>query len=347
MSYSEIQQQREYIDQIREEESSKEQFRDRNGIEQYLEIGLLINERFYKTQLRIYEDSTVEKLVIGNDISELNFDQGVKDETQQYIRPILNYKNKFTRCHFHLSQAQTIAIVVEYKLVNYEQIFQKLCNNNQLYSSQLEEMYMWKFLGNLGKIQIMTLAKQHQQVILNNNLLIVPGDQTELPVDQFNLKYRASQNIEYNLQFQISQELDIDQMLIHISFIHVEVKINNSFYSLKLLKQKDDIEQIRIGYDFLVYEKIQQRKTCKYKVQGGDLQALEIKIIEACQLKISFLITLLNTAKMINFKKQKIINLQLRRVYKLMTLKYISNELFYTIQNIIQFESRVFLCNIL
>ncbi|KAM3130102.1 hypothetical protein pb186bvf_017808 [Paramecium bursaria] len=263
MSYSEIQQQREYIDQIREEESKKKQLRDTQGNDKYLEIGLYINERFHKILLRIYEDCSIEKLVLGNDISELNFDQGIKDETKQYIRPILNYKNKFTRCHFHLSYAQTIAIVVEYKLVNYKRILEKVCHKYQLQIGQLGEEHMYNYFEKQGEIQIMSLARQFQQVVkFISYLLINLTQDTELV---------KRQNIICN--FKQVRDFEFDQRSILNQYTDANVKINNKQYSLKLLNCNNKLELVLIQ----IKQKI--RNMYKYKVQGGDKTALEINIM--------------------------------------------------------------------
>lgn len=66
-------------------------------------MSLFINKILHTIHLRIYEDNSVETLIIGNDKSDLNFLNNVKNETINHIRPLRNKEDKNIRCHIHLS----------------------------------------------------------------------------------------------------------------------------------------------------------------------------------------------------------------------------------------------------
>lgn len=53
------------------------------------------------------------EIIIGNDISNKQWEDQIKDETVNKVREEMNHQNKFQRCHFHLQDAATIAMVFE------------------------------------------------------------------------------------------------------------------------------------------------------------------------------------------------------------------------------------------
>ncbi|KAM3130100.1 hypothetical protein pb186bvf_017806 [Paramecium bursaria] len=187
-------QQREFADEIRYKESKK------TKIDKFLGVAITINNIVKYVNLRKYDDGTIEQIIIGNDVSNQQWEDQLKDETINKVREEINHQNRFQRCHFHLQDAATIAMVFEIQQA--QMLMDRFMNKFQLNKFQLE----WYDKENLFDIEsffkmniiVTSLVKStHSLRYIDGGTKkpITAGDQLETIYNQtIEFEYRDIQN---------------------------------------------------------------------------------------------------------------------------------------------------------
>ncbi|KAM3130101.1 hypothetical protein pb186bvf_017807 [Paramecium bursaria] len=212
--------QREIADEIREKESLLKQEVDKLNQPKFLRVAIEINQTIMVARLRQYEDHTIESisiiilqgLIIGNDLPNSN--QQINNEMNNEIRELLNYRNKFQRCHINLKGAATIAMIFQIQYKSYhviKSLTEKYGLNKGHFKCIEEKLDLMNFMKE--QLIVTSLVKSSQRLFYIDQ----KNERQQISFGQTANIFQTISHFEYNLadgqKYHIKFNLDIDQDL--------------------------------------------------------------------------------------------------------------------------------------